>query len=497
MHILTLCMFRNGIVGFWISTNWLGNAKKYMEALQLPELDAKRKTGAKKKQSRIRARRGSDSLPPWPAINSEIVCEHGSLCIAGRGVKGRRRAIESRYWHFLRRFYPEGPQFKCARCSECELCKSYSADAKATAAEKRDATITTRRNDFVPPILTALLLRKCGVPLNCVTSRVAYFMEGGETPEQAQQNRGLQQLSSSSRLNQLAAAVEEEGAEQTPVGIHGSPSHNSLSIYLSDCAAFKSVGFISDSCPSPRSAALISSCLGADEVATPLRSPIPKEYAMIETPVTNACSAARRSPLPNHDQHIGKDDGLEEISYRQMFADSIGVGAEAAAEDSPAPTFTQPLIAGHYNVVPRKWLKAWRRYMKDPSVTTLPMLNCSSLLCAEHRQIVIPPHLLEYLLNMRRTLLSGLGLYEGEIVEILSADEWDALQSALPCQTVADRSIRFCLDGENIFWNMGVCSSCDPFNLDPMSKKTKTKSSRNSQSSPPDLLIDGSDAIYC
>ena len=67
-----------------------------------------------------------------------------------------------------------------------------------------------------------------------------------------------------------------------------------------------------------------------------------------------------------------------------------------------------------YHILPRSWLRKWRKYMKDPKAT-LPPLDNTVLLCHMHGQLIVPPHLEEYLLGARRSLLSGLGQYKGEV----------------------------------------------------------------------------------
>jgi hypothetical protein len=74
------------------------------------------------------------------------------------------------------------------------------------------------------------------------------------------------------------------------------------------------------------------------------------------------------------------------------------------------------------------------------------------------RLLVIPLHVEEYLVGLKKSLLGGLGSYEGDIVEILCLDEWDELQMSL--KSLSDFSVRFCLDGDNVSWNIGVCTSC-------------------------------------
>lgn len=145
----------------------------------------------------------------------------------------------------------------------------------------------------------------------------------------------------------------------------------------------------------------------------------------------------------------------------------------------PDDVLQQPLIPGLYNLVPRNWLKAWRHYIKDISAPFLPHLDCTSLICQQHGLLVIPPHIEEYLIGLRRTLLGGLGIYPGEVAEIVSADEWDALQDVF--HGAADFSVRFCLDGAGVSWNIGVCMVCDPFSYNPVLVNANKKKSRNSQ----------------
>ena len=125
--------------------------------------------------------------------------------------------------------------------------------------------------------------------------------------------------------------------------------------------------------------------------------------------------------------------------------------------------WSQPLLPGFYNLVPRSWLRSWRVYNKDLSVSYVPPLDCTSMLCQSHGYLVVPCHVNEYLIGLKRTLLGGLGSYDGDIVEILSAEEWDSLQSTL--NSFSDFNVRFCLDGENIIWNTRICQFCSSDSL--------------------------------
>jgi hypothetical protein len=359
--------------GYWISTSWMANAKKFYEALPLPELGppgSAKKSGAKK-QSKIRQRRGSDALPPWPSMTADITCAHGGLALT-KGARSKKRLIDGRAWYFLRKFYPEGPQFKSTRAVECPVCALGDEEAKASVSEKREAELRSRRSGYVSGPLEAVAMRKSGVPSH---------------------------LTAASALRRV-----------------GSPLHVSEETWL----------------------AMVSSS--------------PQSVADVDT--NPSLLGPFMSPVSKRSGSAGSD-----------LCASVDTDATAGTGGSEAGLTGQPLLPGLYNLVPKQWLKAWRQFTKDPTVTALPPLDCTCLLCHTHGQLVIPPHFEEYIVGLKRSLLGGLGAYEGEVFEVLSAEEWDALQHSL--RGLSDFSVRFCLDGDGISWNVGVCLTCDPFNYGP------------------------------
>lgn len=186
--------------------------------------------------------------------------------------------------------------------------------------------------------------------------------------------------------------------------------------------------------------------------------------------------AARKSGVPMHcvtskvmSMLANDEDGEDALSAADLLA------IEQALDMDGDGMLHQPLVPGLYNLVPRRWLKAWRHYLKDANEAFLPHLDCAAFLCQPHGLLVVPPHVEEYLVGLRRTLLGGLGAYPGEVAEIVSADEWDSLQDVF--HGAADFNVRFCLDGAGVAWATGVCMRCDPFTYHPLlvsaSKKTR------------------------
>ncbi len=123
----------------------------------------------------------------------------------------------------------------------------------------------------------------------------------------------------------------------------------------------------------------------------------------------------------------------------------------------------QPLTPGLYNIIPREWLRYWRKYARDVTIPTgcLSAVDFAGLFCEKHRRLLLPMHLVEYLMCLRKALLGG-GVGENEennvVVEIITAEEWDAIVS----MRLSDSSVgpSFALDGQDITWNSPVCDEC-------------------------------------
>lgn len=301
--------------GYWVSASWLANAKKYYEALPLPNLE-KEKGKGKKKALKIKQRRGSDSLPPWPQINAEITCEHGCLALS-KSLRAKRRVLDKASWRVLRKFYPKGVEFKVTTLSsECQICTEQEMLTKLEETKRMEMATKSIRKVELNEVLVSLVNRKSGVPADCLQIR------GG-----------------------------------------------------------------------------------------------------ISSPITNPFST---SPT------------------------------------SVTDIIPQPLIPGLYHLIPKEWLKTWRVSLKEslPPVCAVTPLDCTSLLCYSHGLLMVPPHVEEYLVFGRKNLLQGLGEYPGLLYEIVTDQEWDALQAT--CGMV-DFNVRFTCDGESVQWSLDRCSLCAPF----------------------------------
>ena len=344
--------------GYYVSNSWLANAKKYYEAVRLPEdTSINRKSTPSKKLVKIRLRRGSDALPPWPSINADITCSHGKLALPS-GPRAKRKIIDKKHWKLLRKFYPDGCEFKTKKTVTCTECERDHHHKKLEEECKRKNILEERSIDTTSP-LYSVFARKNGIPSS-------HLRHTGDE---------LAALHTSSALN------------------------SSLDIFHS-----------------------------RDEWSC------------------TACTILN----PN----------TESVCY---MCSTI---REGSFDSSPFNVSTMPLRPGMYNLVPRYWLRLWRQYTKDPTVESFKPLDCTCLLCSAHGNLIVPPHVDEYIKGIRKTLLTNLGDYPGDLYEIVTCEEFDILRSIWegPIASTADFSVRFFNDESGkIEWNIERCHKCDPF----------------------------------
>jgi len=306
--------------GLWISSSWLSSARRFYDYLKVKYIEGNNK------------RAGAAPPRPLLCMTEDIVCSHGGLGLPN-GSDFQRRPISSKMWKVLRRLYPNGPEFKCAETTTCEVCVCLKEEEDRVCNEEMEMHMLLRRQSFLPPGLEPLAARKCGFPLQCTISNSVFLNDDN--------------YESDGELATGALAIYQNGNE------------------------------------------------------------------------------------------------------------------------------LQPLVPGLYNVIPKVWLKSWRRYLKESNSGPLPPLDCTSLLCQRHEMLVVPPHLQEYLTGLKRSLLTGTGYSSEQVVEIVSAEEWDLLQETLDRRVEADCTVRFCLDGtieSGVIWNTTVCVQCDPYSYATLKK---------------------------
>ncbi len=164
-----------------------------------------------KKQERKKNRKMSDTLPPWPNVNHDLVCEHGYLkqscgtnsssassnnnnnsnsnnsnsnrnapispiaSTAGNGgsrsARAKRRLMDKQAWKVLKKLYPEGVQLstlegECIQCTmEAEAKKRNQEMQKLKEKEERKKPL---QNEHLRKFYKRA---RGGVPEHCLTTR--------------------------------------------------------------------------------------------------------------------------------------------------------------------------------------------------------------------------------------------------------------------------------------------------------------------------------------
>ena len=445
-----------------------------------------------------------------------------------KNPKAKRRLLCPAAWHFLRKFYPQGPAFKarstcsgevCSGAMECMQCGKETEEAKNTVQQNLARELSRRKEEYVPPVLRSLVQRRSGVPTHLLRARVSMFAgEVGSASHAAGAGAGGDDSSSNTvtvgvpipRAGSLQLQLESYTADIAPVThsfVSASPGVTPSYGVLDLEDYYSHGGGASDFTP--------------PEYSTGTDTDFKSEAEAIVTPVTQTLTAEqqdRNSIIPLLEQQAAEVGiSVQELCDLQgvtieeamrtrndaVLADHLlrhGRGSQASGGAAAASTSAQaikneqgnvympelynegvvPLLPGLYNLVPRTWLKKWRTYTREPTAQVpLADADCDRLLCHSHGLLVVPPHLEDYLAGARRSLLGGLGAYEGDVVEIVSAEEWDALQS-LVLQSVF--SVGFALDTEgNITWSCTRCLSCDPLTYNKLRRGREGKKCNNNQ----------------
>ena len=180
------------------------------------------KKSSTKKGRNIRQRRGSDALPPWPSMTADITCAHGSLALT-KGARAKKRLIDGRAWFFLRKFYPNGPQFKSTRVVECSTCLTEDEMATKHINGKKEAELRSRRSGYVSGPLEAVALRKSGVPSHLSSAKFSL------SPLHITESDWLAMISSEDTSSSAATSLTSELTQFEQAQILSSITDNSTS----------------------------------------------------------------------------------------------------------------------------------------------------------------------------------------------------------------------------------------------------------------------------
>ncbi|KAG7341921.1 hypothetical protein IV203_007013 [Nitzschia inconspicua] len=153
--------------GFYVSKSWIKKTLLWLETVNDPSTNNEPKK-LSKKQQRQRNRRLSDVSPPWPNINSDILCEHQKLqrCSA-KTARSRRKLMDKQAWKVLRKLYPDSTTLESVS-GECLQCLMETEAAKKTESDRLEQAKLERKMPLANPLVRRFYTRTKGVPTDCL-----------------------------------------------------------------------------------------------------------------------------------------------------------------------------------------------------------------------------------------------------------------------------------------------------------------------------------------
>ena len=163
--------------GFYVSKSWCKTALKWLEVQQEEQKqrsDASTKKNQKKmskKKIRVRNRRLSDVSPPWPNVNSDLMCCHDKLqhCPSTRNARGRRRLLDKQAWKVLKKLYPDSVSMD-TESGECLQCRVEGETAKLELKQREEQEKEERRKPLASSVVRGVYTRTRGVPTQSMVS---------------------------------------------------------------------------------------------------------------------------------------------------------------------------------------------------------------------------------------------------------------------------------------------------------------------------------------
>jgi hypothetical protein len=152
--------------GFYVSKSWI---KKTLLWLDMVNSASPRKK-LTKKQFRQRQRQLSDINPPWPNVNSDLLCTHQNLQRCGvKSARSRRRLMDKQAWKILKKLYPDSTQLESVQ-GECLHCLVETETQKRIEHDALEEAKLERKKPLDNFHVRRLYTRTRGVPTHCVKS---------------------------------------------------------------------------------------------------------------------------------------------------------------------------------------------------------------------------------------------------------------------------------------------------------------------------------------
>jgi len=192
--------------GFVVSKSWCKAALRWLEVREqqvieqqqkhrLPASQQKKKKNKVSRKQRVRNRKLSDASPPWPNVNSDLLCEHQNLqyCLSKKSARARRKILDRQAWKILKTLYPDSNELD-ASCGECLQCALVAETEKNSAQERIEQEKLQRKMPLNDPVIRQFYTRTRGAPAQALRSYQQKQCDGDE-----EEDRKLPATSTSSR----------------------------------------------------------------------------------------------------------------------------------------------------------------------------------------------------------------------------------------------------------------------------------------------------------
>jgi len=146
--------------GYIVSKSWCKTALKWLEQQQQQPTPTKKKIT---KKQRVRSRRLSNAMPPWPNANADLLCEHEQLQPCNRRSQARRKLLRASDWKTLQKLFPQSTPLPSAR-GACLQCQQAAMVVKQEQTQRLEQERLERRACLEQDHVRAVYTRSKGVP---------------------------------------------------------------------------------------------------------------------------------------------------------------------------------------------------------------------------------------------------------------------------------------------------------------------------------------------
>jgi hypothetical protein len=160
--------------GYIVSRSWCKTALQWLEAQQTVPHSKTPKKKASKRQQRVRNRKLSDASPPWPNVNTDLLCEHLCLqrCTSRKSARARRRLVDKQSWKVLNLLYPDSTQLPSSM-GECWQCSMQAERVHQSQLDRMEQEKLHRKRPLSHSEIRRFYTRRTGVPQQCLVPNAA------------------------------------------------------------------------------------------------------------------------------------------------------------------------------------------------------------------------------------------------------------------------------------------------------------------------------------